>query len=69
MLKMNIEVDEEKWMSPAKFLTRLKAMYERPDYDKEATHSQSNALMEDLLTALGYKEGIEYLRSKDRWYA
>ena len=39
------------------------------DYDTEGAHSDADKLMCELLTELGYGEGVEIFKRMERWYA
>lgn len=56
-------------MEPQKFLEKAKRIFEEEGRDVEAFHDSTDILMEDLLIDLGYRDGIEFIRSKERWYA
>lgn len=56
-----------KKITPAQFLERLKEIYS--DCRFEEQHVQADKLMEETLRALGYGNGVEYLRRQTRWYS
>lgn len=37
--------------------------------DREVYHSNTDSLMEQALTELGYSEGVEIIQRGERWYA
>lgn len=63
-----VEADMQK-MSPEEFLEKVKKIYERTEKDVECFHDRTDFLMENLLIELGYRDGVEFIRSKERWYA
>lgn len=54
--------------TPEQFLAMVQEISDENE-DVEAFHDLTDTLMEDLLIDLGYGEGIELIRSKERWYA
>lgn len=40
----------------------------RRDSDNPESHIRSDKVMEELLIALGYGEGVKVLRETERWY-
>ena len=60
-------------MTPEEFVVRMKDIYVpekgRKYYDEERAHGEADDLMCDLLTALGYSEGVRIFQESLRWYA
>ena len=56
-------------MTPYDFLKKVKKMEEKYRGDTEAMHDALDMAMEDLLIALGYEDGVEFIRTLERWYA
>lgn len=55
--------------TPKQFLDKAKQIFEEEGGDIEAFHDSTAFLMEELLIDFGYRDGIEFIRSKERWYA
>lgn len=55
-------------MSPESFLWVVEKLI-ADDLDPEDFHVQTDELMEELLTSLGYGESIKAIQSQLRWYA
>ena len=56
-------------MTPERFLEKVRQICEEESGDVEAFHDSTDILMEELLISLGYGEGVELIRSMERWYA
>ena len=56
-------------MTPYDFLKKVKKIEEKYRGDTEAMHDAFDMAMEDLLIALGYEDGVEFIRTLERWYA
>ena len=61
-------------MTPKEFYERmfdllLKAKEQSPSYDLEDTHVDADNLMCQLLTELGYGEGVALFKKMPKWYA
>lgn len=55
-------------VSPEEFLEVIEKFIADRPYPEEF-HSRTDELMEELLTSLGYGEGIKAIQSQTRWYA
>lgn len=69
--KSNHEADKEQEtavMSPKSFLCVVEKFI-ADELHPEDFHVQTDELMEELLTSLGYGEGIKAIQSQIRWYA
>ena len=53
-------------MTPSEFLER---MMRCRSGDQENDHLEMDRLMCDLLTDLGYEDGVSYFENTDKWYA
>lgn len=56
-------------MTPERFLEEVRIIGTSYCGDLEALHGATDTLMEELLISLGYGEGVELIRSMERWYA
>lgn len=56
-------------MTPFDFLKKVKKIEEEWRGDTETMHNALDCAMEDLLIALGYEAGVEFIRTLERWYA
>jgi hypothetical protein len=61
--------NNQKILTPEEFAQKVKFLIKEGGGDNEVLHSDTDDLMEDLLIALGYEEGIELIRNTKRWYA
>jgi hypothetical protein len=59
----------QKILTPEEFAQKVKFLIKEGRGDNEVLHGDTDDLMEDLLIALGYEEGIEIIRNTERWYA
>lgn len=69
--KSSHEADKEQGnavMSPESFLWVVEKFI-ADELHPEGFHVQTDELMEELLTSLGYGEGIKAIQSQIRWYA
>jgi len=56
-------------MTSEEFAIAMREIYpEDGDYDTETAHGDADALMEDVLIDLGYREGIEIFQDADKFY-
>ena len=68
-------------IEPGEFKARMQGIYEVSEndtgmqdiygpggYDKSRTHSEADALMCALLSALGYGDGVGIFLSAEKWY-
>ena len=57
-------------MSPYEFFEEMKLIsYEANHHDAEGPHAMADQLMCEILTELGYGEGIKLFEDMRRWYA
>ncbi len=54
-------------ITPEEFASRLKELANMGDI--ETAHAEADELMEEILTQLGYGEGIKVFEAMDKWYA
>jgi hypothetical protein len=54
-------------MQPDEFAAKMREM--AASRDTECAHSDADDLMCELLTSLGYSEGIAVFLKMDKWYA
>jgi hypothetical protein len=55
--------------SPEEFRDQMQAIFESQSDDFEAAHSNMDGRMTELLTELGYGEGVEIFEAQEKWYA
>ena len=55
-------------MTPGEFSDKMAKIY-HPDYEEHEAHVAADNLMMDLLTSLGYDEGVAIFRKAERWYS
>ena len=61
---------DKKPMTPDEFAARMRAIYPADGvYDNEVAHDNADNLMCELLTALGYGDGVAIFEAADKWYA
>ena len=53
-------------ITPKQFAERMRELISG---DEEAQHGSGDTLMEQVLTQLGYGEGVEVFQNMDKWYA
>ena len=56
-------------MTTIEFKEKMIEIAKRNDLDEEATHAEADYLMCDILTDLGYGEGVNIFYEMTRWYA
>ena len=56
-------------MSPDEFRDRITEIAKRAPYDPEDAHGKADDLMCEILTNLGYGEGVKIFEEMDKWYA
>lgn len=56
-------------MTPAEFAAKMRGIFPTTGYDEEVAHSAADALMAELLTALGYGDGVAVFDAAEKWYA
>lgn len=62
-------------ITPEEFYGRMRSIEyamehsEDPFYDKECAHMDADSLMAEVLTQLGYGEGVEVFKHMPKWYA
>ena len=54
-------------MTPLEFANKMKEILLRKDPESE--HDKADDLMCEVLTSLGYKDGVKAFRESTRWYA
>jgi hypothetical protein len=54
-------------MSPEVFAEKMKNIFK--NYDTEMAHVEADELMAEVLSSLGYEEGVKIFLSKEKWYA
>lgn len=60
-------ISEADIMTPKEFAEKMKALSEK--YDEEEFHIAADRLIGDLLTSMGYGEGIEVFEKTPKWYS
>ena len=61
---------EVREMNPQVFYEKMKRLRgDNDDYDKELTHDAMDNLMCEVLTELGYEDGVKVFQETDKWYA
>ncbi len=56
-------------MTPEEFTEKMKALAAKYDDQEEEFHIAADRLMGDLLTSLGYGEGVEVFEKTPKWYS
>lgn len=56
-------------LSKKEFAKRMKEIEDQYAFDPEVFHIEADLLMEQLLFALGYKEGVTIFDMNKKWYA
>lgn len=57
-------------MTPKEFKAQMQAIFhEYHEHDAEVEHARADELMEKMLRALGYNEGMDIYDMMTRWYA
>ncbi len=56
-------------LTPDQFTAAMKRLYDETGGDEEGFHSRADALLCEMLTELGYGEGIKIFEDADKWYA
>ena len=56
-------------MTPEEFKQKMQEAFPTGGHDEEYAHGYADALMCELLTSLGYGEGVKIFQSADKWYA
>lgn len=56
-------------MTLAEYTQRMEAIYNGGDYDEEQAHIQADALMCELLRALGCEQVVEVYEKMSKYYA
>lgn len=56
-------------MTPEEFKNKMELINEEYCDDNEAKHVCMDRLMCELLSSIGYEEGIDIFRDTDKWYA
>ena len=60
-------MNEGKVMTPQEFKTFMEQLKNRDD--PEMAHFEADILMCELLSALGYSEGVQVFEKMTKWYA
>lgn len=60
--------EDRRAMSPEEFAKRMSAIEEQCD-DEEINHVKGDALMCEVLTELGYGDGVKIFDDMCKWYA
>lgn len=55
-------------LTPEQFVQKVNEIMVEHMGDPVELHGQTDFLMEETLTALGYKEGIDLITDLPRWY-
>ena len=55
--------------TPDEFAAEMRSCAERWRGDEETAHSVADGIMCELLTALGYIDGVEEFERMPKWYA
>lgn len=56
-------------MTPEEFKNKMELVNEEYNNDNEEKHVHMDNLMCDLLSSIGYEEGIDIFIDADKWYA
>ncbi len=56
-------------LTPEQFKKQMQAIFDNEGFDKELAHMDADEFMCDVLTSLGYGEGVEIFKSAPKWYA
>lgn len=56
-------------ITPEEFKEKMLEIYKEKSGDEEVAHAMMDDLMADLLTELGYGEGIEIFNKQEKWYS
>jgi hypothetical protein len=56
-------------VSPKEFKEKMLEIFPLTGYDEEAAHGDADMLMCELLSELGYEDGVKIFETSDRWYA
>ena len=56
-------------MTPEEFKNAIGLINEEYNDDNEAKHVRMDNLMCELLSVIGYEEGIDIFRDADKWYS
>lgn len=55
-------------MTPEEFAQKMKQIFKK-GYDEEVAHVEADDLMGEVLSSLGYEDGIKVFTSNEKWYA
>lgn len=58
-----------KKMKPEEFEKQMKQIFESEENDTEEAHYKADGLMCNLLSSMGYGEGIKIFLNAGKWYA
>lgn len=56
-------------MTPEEFYQKMLTIAHDPAGDTQADHGNADKLMCEVLTELGYGEGVEVFKEMGKWYA
>lgn len=56
-------------MTPEQFLEEMKEIFKANERDTEQDHSAADSLMCEVLTQLGYGDGVRVFEEADKWYS
>jgi hypothetical protein len=56
-------------MTPEEFKDKMKEIYNNDGGDHERSHSVADDLMCEVLSSLGYDDGVQIYAKLERWYA
>lgn len=56
-------------MPPDEFREKMIEIANKAEYDPEKSHGQDDDLMCEILTDIGYGEGVKVFEEMDKWYA
>lgn len=56
-------------MTPEEFATKIEAIRQEYKDDPETRHAESDALLCEVLTSLGYEAGVKLFEQMPKWYA
>jgi len=56
-------------MTPKEFKEKIQEIIEKYDWDTEDCHFKMDNLMCEVLSELGYKDGVALFKEADKWYS
>lgn len=60
--------DNRTVIRPEEFAQKMKQIFKK-GYDEEVAHVEADDLMGEVLSSLGYEDGIKVFNSNEKWYA